>query len=290
MQTLESSASLASLSENQRNALISLLADDDPAVYHLIRSKLLSYGPGVSEWLRPQTLSSDPKMRRRATEILSHQAREANDERFLQFCRRNGEDLDLEEAVGWLARTRYPEANHEAYGALLDTWASELRERIDPRATAQETLAVFNRFFFEELSFSGNDHYGYEPECCYVNRIVDKRSGNPIGLCAIYLFLARRLRLPITGIGLPGHFVCRYQSSTAEVYIDCFRKGVFLTKADCIKYLLQANYGLAEGHLAPISAKRILLRMCNNLVNTYGHLEMTQEAARVQRYVAALSR
>jgi regulator of sirC expression with transglutaminase-like and TPR domain len=290
MQTLESSASLASLPENQRAALISLLADDDPAVYHLIRSKLLSYGPAVSAWLRPQTLSSDPTMRRRAAEILSHQAREANDDRFLEFCRRNGEDLDLEEAAGWLARTRYPEANSEAYAALFDTWAGELRERINPRATALETLTLINRFIFEELSFAGNDQYGYEPECCYLNRLVDKRSGNPIGMCAIYLFLARRLRLPIAGIGLPGHFVCRYQSSTTEIYIDCFRKGVFLTKADCIKYLFQANYGLAEGHLSPVSPRRILLRMCNNLVNTYGHLEMTQEAARVQRYVAALSR
>src|SRR5689334_13049176 len=217
MQTLESSASLASLSENQRNALISLLADDDPAVYHLIRSKLLAYGPGVSEWLRPQTLSSDPKMRRRAAEILSHQARTANDEHFIDFCRRNGEELDLEEAVILLARTRYPEANSEAYTALLDTWAAELRERIDLRGGAEQTLTIINEFFFEELSFGGNEHYGYEPECCYFNRIVDKRSGNPIGLCAVYLFLARRIGLPIRGIGLPGHFVCRFQSSTAEI-------------------------------------------------------------------------
>jgi regulator of sirC expression with transglutaminase-like and TPR domain len=290
MQTLETSASLASLPENQRIALISLLADDDPAVYQLIRSKLLSYGPVVSEWLRPQTLSSDPKMRRRAAEILNHQAREANDDRFVQFCRRNGEDLDLEEAVALLARTRYPESNTEAYSALFDTWADELRDRLDPRAIAEEKLSVINRFFFEDLSFRGNEHYGYEPDSCYVNRIVDRRSGNPIGLCAIYLFMTRRLRLPVTGIGLPGHFVCRYQSSTAEIYIYCFRKGVFLTKADCIKYLIQSNYGLAEGHLSPVSAKRILLRMCNNLVNTYGHLEMTEDAARVHRYVAALSK
>jgi len=104
------------------------------------------------------------------------------------------------------------------------------------------------------------------------------------------LFIARRLRLPVTGIGLPGHFLCRYQSSTKEIYIDCFRKGIFLTKADCIKYLLHANYGLAEGHLSPVSPKRMLLRMCSNLVLTYGHLEMTEEAARVQRYVNVLSR
>lgn len=290
MQTFAASASLATLPESQRAALISLLADDDPAVYQLIRSKLLSYGPSVGEWLRPHTFSSDPKMRRRALEILTHQARHASDERFLDFCRHHGEDLDLEEAVALLAAARYPDINPAAYSALYDTWADEIRSRMASRSSAKETLTLVNRFLFEELGFGGNDHYGYEPECCYLNRIVDKRNGNPIGLCALYLFVTRRLQLPVTGIGLPGHFICRYQSSMGEVYIDCFRKGIFLTKADCIKYLMHANYGLAEGHLSPISAKRILLRMCKNLVTTYGHLEETEEAARVHRYVSALSR
>lgn len=290
MQLLDASVTLDALSENQRAALISLLADDDPAIYRLIRSKLISYGPVAREWLRPHTLSSDARMRRRALEILNHHARQAGDECFFDFCQHNGEDLNLEEAVGLLAATKYPEINREAYSALFDAWAGELRERIDLRATAEQTLTSINRFLFEELGFSGDDHYGYEPERCYLNRVVDKRTGNPIGLCALYLFIARRLRLPITGIGLPGHFICRYQSSKTEIYIDCFRKGIFLTKGDCIKYLLHANYGLTEGHLSPISAKRILLRMCKNLVTTYGHLEETEEAARVHRYVAALSR
>src|SRR5678815_4974883 len=115
MQTLDASASLATLPESQRAALISLLADDDPAVYQLIRSKLLSYGPSAGEWLRTQTLSSDPKMRRRAQEILNHHARRAGDERFLDFCRHHGEDLDLEESVALLAATRYPTINLAAY-------------------------------------------------------------------------------------------------------------------------------------------------------------------------------
>ena len=73
-------------------------------------------------------------------------------------------------------------------------------------------------------------------------------------------------------------------------FIDCFRKGVLLTKGDCIKYLLQSSFGLMDGHLSPVGSKRILLRMCNNLLNTYGHLEMTEEASRVQCYVAALTK
>jgi len=290
MQTLDVSVRLDALPEKQRTALISLLADEDPAIYHLIRGKLLAYGPTACEWLRPHTLSSDPRMRRRALEIVNHHARRIADERFLEFCQHNGEDLNLEEAAGLLAATKYPEANRDAYSALFDAWSGVLRDRMNPRASAEETLSAVNRFLFEDLGFSGDDHYSYEPERCYTNRIVDKRAGNPIGLCAIYLFIARRLRLPVTGIGLPGHFICRYQSSKAEIYIDCFRKGIFLTKADCIKYLLHANYGLAEGHLSPISPRRILLRMCKNLVTTHGHLEETDEAARIHRYVTALAR
>jgi regulator of sirC expression with transglutaminase-like and TPR domain len=94
----------------------------------------------------------------------------------------------------------------------------------------------------------------------------------------------------VTGVGLPGHFVCRYQSSTVEIYIDCFRKGMLLTKGDCIKYMQQASYGLADNRLSPIRSRRMLVRICNNLLITYSHLELTEEAARVKRYLNMLAR
>lgn len=292
MQALESSPSLDTLSSGQRTALISLLVDDDPAIYQMVRSRLLACGPLAGQWLRPYTLSNDPRMRRRATEIVQHQARLLAHEQLIEFCLRGqGEDIDLEKAVGLLARTRFPEASVEAYSALCDAWAAELRDRLHHQhASTEQILGTVSRFLFEELGFGGDELYGSDPESCYLNRIIDKRTGNPIGLCALFLFITRRLRLPVAGIGLPGHFICRYQSSTKEIYIDCFRKGMFLNKGDCIKYLLQTNFGLAEGHLSPVSSRRILLRMCNNLVNTYGHLEQTEEAARVHRYIAALTR
>jgi regulator of sirC expression with transglutaminase-like and TPR domain len=290
METLVSSDCSASLDEKQRAALISLLADEDPSIYEIVRSKILSYGQTARQWLRPYTLSNDPMMRRRAAEIVHHLARQSADERFLVFCQRHGEDLDLEEATGLLAQTRYPEINPEAYRALYDHWAHELRERLNLTAAPEQILGVINRYLFSELGFSGNEHYSDEPESCYLNRIVDQRTGNPIGLCAVYLFVARHLGLPVVGIGLPGHFICRYQSPLKEIYVDCFRQGRFLTKGDCIKYLLQTKHSLQEGYLAPVSPRRMLLRMCANLHSAYAHLEMTEEAARVQRYVMAMTR
>ena len=93
-----------------------------------------------------------------------------------------------------------------------------------------------------------------------------------------------------SGIGLPGHFICRYQSTTRQIYIDAFRHGRFLSQADCIKYLLQTNHGLQEGYLTPVSTRRMLLRICSNLHQTYSMLEMTEEVTRVQRYLVALAK
>lgn len=290
MQTGLSNQRSVTLSEKQRNALITLLADDDPGVYRTIRNQLLSYGREVGQWLRPHLLSGDPVLRRRALEIVSHFARQNNDETFLAFCLNNGEELDLEQGTGLLARTQYPDANLHAYQALYDQWADRLRERIDMSAGAEQVLRTINLYLFEELGFEGGDRFGDDPRNCYLNHVVDQRSGNPISLCAVYLFVGRRLQLPLTGIGLPGHFVCRYQSPTQEIYIDCFSGGKFWTKADCIRFLVQTNHTLQEGHLAPVSSRRMLLRMCANLHQTYSSLEMREEANRVQRYLVALAK
>ena len=40
MQTLVANGSSAALSQSQRAALISLLVDDDPAIYQIVREKL----------------------------------------------------------------------------------------------------------------------------------------------------------------------------------------------------------------------------------------------------------
>src|SRR5438093_1192548 len=99
------------LSESRRAALIKLLADEDRAVYQAVRQKILSYGPQAAEWLRPHLLSSEPALRRRAQDLVRYFERQAGDNRFLGFCLKQGEDLDLEQGAWLLARTRYPDIN-----------------------------------------------------------------------------------------------------------------------------------------------------------------------------------
>src|SRR5438132_13692883 len=112
-----------------------------------------------------------------------------------------------------------------AYEELLDSYANELRERLESGGEAKQTLTTINKYLFRELGFSGNDENYYDPQNSYLNRVIDLRKGNPINLSLLYILLARRLRLPVAGIGLPGHFLCRYQSISAELYFDPFHGG-----------------------------------------------------------------
>jgi regulator of sirC expression with transglutaminase-like and TPR domain len=278
------------LSESQRLALVNLLADEDPAIYQTIREKILAEGPAAVEWLRPHLLSRDPIVRRRTQELVRHLDRQVADDRFLAFCLKQGEDCDLEQGTWLLAQTRYPDINVEGYQALLDSYASDLRERLDLRADPKDVLGRINAYLFGELHFLGNETDYYDPDNSYLNRVLDRRTGNPITLCVVYLLIARRLKLPMTGIGMPGHFVCRYQSSAAEIYVDAFHAGKLLSKADCIQFLLKGNYGLRDAYLGPSSPRKMLLRICNNLLMIYQQLEQAETATRLQRYLVALDR
>lgn len=276
--------------ETEKQAFFNLLSDEEPSIYHATRAKILTYGHGAIRWLQPCTLSSDPVLRRRAIEIIQHLARQASDNRFIAYCLSQSQEMDVEEGALLLAQTQYPDVNVLAYQALFDSYAADLREQVDPGAPADQIIAVINHYLFEQLGYCGNEENYYDPDNSYLSRVVDRRTGNPISLCCIYLFVARRLKLPLAGIGMPGHFLCRFQTPTEEIYIDAFNRGKLLTKAECRKYLMQTRDIFKETDLAPVTGRGTILRMCSNLHAIYSKVELSEEITRLQRYIVALAR
>lgn len=278
------------LTDSERAALLTLLADDDPVVTEGVRARLVSLGPEVTAWLEPHRLSDHPTLRRHAREVLDHFARIEADTRFLAYCLAHGEDLDLEEGVLLLAATRYPDLNPAAYRALLDQYAGDIAEQVHGVGRGVEMLEVINRVLFRELGFSGNHGDYYALENNYFNRVLDRRLGNPINLCAVYWLIARRLRLPVVGVGMPSHFLCRYQTLSESFFVDAFNHGRVLTRAHCVAYLQGAGYGFQESFLAPSSPRETLQRMCSNLHQIHARGQRADEIARFQRYLIALSK
>ncbi|SVC51743.1 uncharacterized protein METZ01_LOCUS304597, partial [marine metagenome] len=78
------------LAESKKTALISLLADEDSAVFEMIREEVISYGPTVSTWLQNYALDENPLLRKRTQEIVTHFERLDADTMFHAFCLNHG--------------------------------------------------------------------------------------------------------------------------------------------------------------------------------------------------------
>jgi len=278
------------LTDAQRGALVTLLGDDDPEVFAAVRRRILEEGPDARTWLRPLTLSENPVTRRHARGLVRHFGLQEADIRMLHFCLTHGDEMPLEDGVWRLAATRFPDFNPAGGAALLDQWAADLRERLRGVPPGDGVVATLNEVLFRRLGFAGDEEHYYDPENSYLNRVLDRRRGNPISLCGVALLLARRLGLPFVGVGLPGHFICRYQPPQAQMYVDFFNQGRVLSRADCVRFLQQSGRDFHEEYLAPINARRMLLRMCANLERIYARRGDKEDAERCSRYLVALSR
>ncbi len=288
--TTVSHKEFSALSSVEREALLTLLEDEDAAVQQLLVDQLVSYGPSALEWLRPLLPGRSGIVRRRVELVEAQLKKRDYDRAFLEFCVGSEVESDLEGGLWLLAQTEYPSISVPGYRALVDSFAEVLRERLDGEEDGEGTFSVINHYLFEELGLEGNEEDYYDPQNSFLNKVIDRRLGIPISLSSLLLLLASRLGLPLTGIGMPGHFLCRYQTPREEFYIDVFNQGRILSRSECVRFLSGSQFGYRDEFLNPVSARSILLRFCRNLLQIYSENQEADQAARFQRYVAALSR
>lgn len=279
---------MGTLRDNDRLALLKLLADDDATVLRLLEEQFTDMGTDARAFLESVAGGTASDAKRGAQWILRTMREREAHEAFAQFCATCGSTADLEAGCWLLARTRYPELNQAAYEVRLDELARELRERLTGRETPRATIEVCNRHLYQTLGFRGNKQDYYDPDNSYLNRVLDRRLGIPISLGALYLALARRLRLPLYGVNLPGHFVLMWRSHAARFLIDPFNEGRLVTEANCREHFDQMGVEFTSQSLAIASSRRILLRMCRNLRAIYAASDETR-AGQLDRFIALLA-
>lgn len=189
---------------------------------------------------------------------------------FAQLMERNDGAIDLAQAALLIACTEYPELDVASQVERFDRLAAQTRT--DPARSAAANIAALNELLFEKEKFAGNESEYDDPRNSYLNDVLDRKLGIPITLSLIYAEVARRLRLPVIGVGFPGHFLVKYLTASDEILIDPFNRGAILTEHDC-EERLRAQYGpekkFKPEYLAASTPKQILARMLNNLKGSY---------------------
>jgi regulator of sirC expression with transglutaminase-like and TPR domain len=180
---------------------------------------------------------------------------------------RRSSEIELDRAALEIARLEYPDLDAGAFVATLDRYAAEIADRVEDLSDGARFVETANAYLFGEMGFAGNDDDYYNPDNCFLNRVIETKRGSPIGLSVIYIEVARRLAKPVAGVGLPSHFLIRYDDGEYSTFIDPFHRGMLLDVAGCCR-LVQAE-SIDEELLAPVDKRSIAMRIVNNLRQTY---------------------
>ncbi len=176
--------------------------------------------------------------------------------------------LPLDRAALEVAAIEFPGIEADGFVSLLNSHAAELRERLGDPPDGETYVREANRYLFDELGFRGNTTDYYDPRNSCLNEVLTARTGIPITLSLVYMEIARRLGKPVAGIGLPGHFIVRYDDGLYSAFIDPFHGGRLLDSEDCFALAREASQVEMEPDrkwLAPVSKRDLLRRMLRNL-------------------------
>jgi regulator of sirC expression with transglutaminase-like and TPR domain len=106
--------------------------------------------------------------------------------------------------------------------------------------------------------------------------VLERRTGIPITLAVMYMEIARRLHMPVFGIGLPRHFVLEFNDGNFATYIDPFHGGRTITREECFAL---AGVKVADPLLLQRSTpKQIAMRMLQNLHGVYLRVQDSEKA------------
>ena len=275
------------VNESQIRALIRLLADEDQRIVKTISDKLIEFGSSAVPLLQEAEIEQ-PEMANRIVGILDEIRGGRLEDELRLLVAQPEEQIDLEAGAFLIARYAYPTLDVSYYTQHLDEMAREVRERIGSRVSGEETVKALNRYLFTEQGFRGNTKNYYEVENSYLNRVIDRRTGIPISLSTIYLLIGQRLGLPMYGIGMPGHFLIKYDSDRYKIFVDCFNGGALLTEKNCVRFLTEAGYGFEDKYLQRSFSRAILSRMLKNLLAIYSKLDEPQKKTRLTRFIDIL--
>ena len=273
----------------QVSFLIKLLTDRDEFVRSRVQEQLIDLGEDALPFLEIAIRGGDDDLRIQANAVIQSILPQKLAEKFRQLAQKGlGQDIDLETGMMLIMEFGYPNSDPEEFRQKLDELAQNFADILNPEAEPPEIVAAFTHFLFQQKGFKGNKDDYQNPDNSFLNKVLDNQTGLPITLSAICVLLAKRLHLPIVGVGMPGHYIVKYSLPIEPIYFDPFHQGRLLTKKECIQIVEQFGHSFEEHFLSQATQRETLIRMLNNLIQVYKKSNETKKAETLTKYIKIL--
>ncbi len=277
-------------SDTQISSLIRLLNDPDEFTWKQVKSRLLEIGQDAIPFLQLALQEEDVLTRKRALQALEMLHPQKIREKFQNLARDKSESVSfLEQGVLLIAEFAYPQIEPKEISDPLDALAEEFKDRLLPSDSARRLIEKLAHFLFIEKGYSGNEENYFDPNNSYFNMVLSGKKGIPITLSVLCVLVARRLDLPVFGVGMPSHFIAKYETPRETLYFDPYHQGKFLTTRECEQMIRNMGFDYEERFLQISTHREILIRMLNNLILIYNRKKETRRSEALAEYAQILA-
>lgn len=201
-------------------------------------------------------------------------------------------DIDVEEAMWFVARVVDPTAKRVELKAQLDALADRVRDKlgrdVDPKTVEPpKAVEALRQALFVDYGLTGNVGNYDDPANSSVLHVLETKKGLPIILSEIVVAVGRRLKLPMEGLPWAGRYVVFYDGSQAprgqprvSIVLDPFASGKVLTNEEIMDRGIDPSDGFY-----PSPRRLTVARMLRNLSSAYRVTGDSQRSDLVDRYV-----
>jgi regulator of sirC expression with transglutaminase-like and TPR domain len=182
----------------------------------------------------------------------------------------NGPDraIDLARAALLVAAGSDPGVDVDGQIHQLDSWADELRSRLDPGWNNLQKLARLRAFLYDELGFRGDEKDYYNPVNSLLHQVIARRRGVPLTMAIVMMEVGWRVGIPFEGVGFPGHFLVRLTGEPRDLLLDPYQHAMSVHEDDCQRILQAVTGGQLElqpGMTASVGKRQMIGRLLHNL-------------------------
>jgi regulator of sirC expression with transglutaminase-like and TPR domain len=276
------------MQESELKALVSLLDDEDKQVSSHVEEKILSIGKEAIPFLEHEWESNlNPAVQARIEELIHVLQYELLKERLKNWYA--GEEHDLLTGMWILATYQYPEIELEKLRQDLEQIYYETWLEFRPDLYPYDQVKVINGVLFNKLKFGANTKNFHSPGNSMINVVLESHKGNPITLCVIYMLVAQKLKLPVSGVNLPNLFILTYKDDNHQFYINAFNRGLIFSKQDIENYINELHLVPQTSFYEPCNSVDIVRRALRNLVMSFEKMGEHAKAEEVKLLLIEIS-
>ena len=180
-------------------------------------------------------------------------------------------EIDIADAALQLARVDAPDADWLAARDHLSEVARAVAALADTLTDADlPTRAIaLSGLLGGRFGYKGDSENYDDLKNANLISVIQRRRGLPVALGTIWLHAARAAGWDAHGVDFPAHFLVSLSGEKTQSILDVFNGGTPLSVRDRRALLRRVEGEKAElrpGLLRPMSARRVLLRLQNNIM------------------------